>query len=61
MANEENIIKSFMELGLSEQKAKETYKNATVTKTLLTILNEVRLCYNYNLQLVKKIYSLLYR
>lgn len=39
---DENVIKSFMELGLSEQKAKETYKNATVTKNLLEILKEVQ-------------------
>lgn len=38
---EENVLKSFMELGLSEQKAKETYKNGTVTKNLLEILNQV--------------------
>lgn len=45
MANEADIIKLFIGLGLSEQKAKETYKNATVTATLVTILNEVRLCF----------------
>ncbi|XP_022920273.2 probable glutamine--tRNA ligase [Onthophagus taurus] len=42
VADEESIIKSFINLGLSEQKAKETYKNATVTKTLSSILHEVR-------------------
>ncbi|VEN41918.1 unnamed protein product [Callosobruchus maculatus] len=40
--NTEETIKALMSLGLSEQKAKETVKNPTVTKTLLTILNEVR-------------------
>ncbi|KAJ8922323.1 hypothetical protein NQ315_004266 [Exocentrus adspersus] len=40
--NDEEIIKSFTSLGLSDQKAKETLKNAAVTKTLLCILNEVR-------------------
>jgi len=40
--NNEELLKSFVELGLSEQKAKETLKNATVTKTLSSILNEVR-------------------
>nr|CAI5831794.1 unnamed protein product [Callosobruchus analis] len=38
----EETIKALMSLGLSEQKAKETVKNPTVTKTLLKILNEVR-------------------
>lgn len=37
----EELLKSFMELGLSEQKAKETLKNANVTKSLCTILHEV--------------------
>lgn len=40
--NEEETIKALIGLGLSEQKAKETLKNASVTKTLLTILHEVR-------------------
>ncbi|CAG9816307.1 unnamed protein product [Phaedon cochleariae] len=40
--NNEETIKSLMSLGLSEQKAKETLKNVGVTKTLLSILNEVR-------------------
>lgn len=39
--SEEETIKAFISLGLSEQKAKETLKNASVTKTLLTILHEV--------------------
>lgn len=38
----EDIVKSFMGLGLNEQKAKETLKNASVTKTLQAILHEVR-------------------
>ncbi|KAF2878943.1 hypothetical protein ILUMI_27216 [Ignelater luminosus] len=38
----ENLLKSFIELGLSEQKAKETLKNSAVTKNLSFILNEVR-------------------
>lgn len=40
---EEEILKSFIGLGLSEQKAKETYKNAVVTKILCNLLHEVRL------------------
>lgn len=39
----EDTVKSFMSLGLSEQKAKETLKNASVTKTLQAILHEVRI------------------
>lgn len=38
----EETIKAFINLGLSEQKAKETLKNANVTKILLNILYEVR-------------------
>lgn len=38
----EEIIEKFKLLGLSEQKAKETLKNANVTKFLLVALNEVR-------------------
>ncbi|CAG9840357.1 unnamed protein product [Diabrotica balteata] len=40
--NNEDTIKALMSLGLSEQKAKETLKNTTVTSTLLNILHEVR-------------------
>ncbi|XP_050517248.1 probable glutamine--tRNA ligase [Diabrotica virgifera virgifera] len=40
--NNEDTIKALMSLGLSEQKAKETLKNTTVTSTLLKILHEVR-------------------
>ncbi|XP_049818642.1 probable glutamine--tRNA ligase [Aethina tumida] len=40
--NEEVIIKQFVALGLSEQKAKETLKNVSVTKNLLSILDQVR-------------------
>lgn len=47
---DDSIIKSFMELGLSEQKAKETLKNAAVTKILQEILHEVRLCFILMLQ-----------
>lgn len=41
VSTDEETIKLFIGLGLSEQKAKETLKNTTVTKTLLDILNEV--------------------
>lgn len=44
MTSDEEAISAFKSLGLSEQKAKETLKNAAVTKTLLSILNEVRIC-----------------
>lgn len=37
----DDVVKSFTSLGLSEQKAKETLKNASVTKTLQAILHEV--------------------
>ncbi|XP_032511970.2 probable glutamine--tRNA ligase isoform X1 [Danaus plexippus] len=37
----EETIENFKLLGLSEQKAKETLKNANVTKSLLAVLNEV--------------------
>ncbi|CAH1994867.1 unnamed protein product [Acanthoscelides obtectus] len=40
--NVEKTVRALMSLGLSEQKAKETVKNPTVTKTLLTILTETR-------------------
>ncbi|CAG9856151.1 unnamed protein product [Phyllotreta striolata] len=40
--NNEETIKAFMSLGLSEQKAKETLKNTVVTNTLQRILHEVR-------------------
>ncbi|KAJ8933092.1 hypothetical protein NQ314_014220 [Rhamnusium bicolor] len=39
--NDEETIKAFKRLGLSEQKAKETLKNGAVSNTLLSILNEV--------------------
>lgn len=38
----QDVVKAFITLGLTEQKAKETVKNPTVTKILLSILNEVR-------------------
>lgn len=38
----EETIERFKLLGLNEQKAKETLKNANVTKFLLAALNEVR-------------------
>lgn len=37
----EELLKSFINLGLSEQKAKETLKNAAVTNTLKKLLDEV--------------------
>lgn len=39
----EEILKSFIDLGLGEQKAKETMKNATVTSILCNLLEQVRL------------------
>ncbi|XP_045492365.1 probable glutamine--tRNA ligase [Colias croceus] len=39
----EETIENFKKIGLSEQKAKETLKNANVTKFLLQILSEVQL------------------
>lgn len=41
--NDEDTLRAFIELGLSEQKAKETLKNAAVTKTLKAILHDVGL------------------
>lgn len=41
MAGEEETLLALQTLGLSEQKAKETVKNAAVTKVLLNILNQV--------------------
>lgn len=41
MSSDENVEK-FKQLGLSEQKAKETLKNANVTKFLLAALQEVK-------------------
>lgn len=38
----EETIERFKLLGLNDQKAKETLKNANVTKFLLAALNEVR-------------------
>lgn len=43
MAENEEIIKSLMSLGLTLPKAKETIKNSNLTKTLQSILHEVRL------------------
>lgn len=40
--NDEDTLRAFVALGLSEQKAKETLKNAAVTKILKAILHEVR-------------------
>lgn len=37
----EEIVERFKLLGLNEQKAKETLKNANVTKVLLAALDEV--------------------
>lgn len=42
MEKSEDLVTAFINLGLSEQKAKETLKNETVTKHLLFILNEIR-------------------
>ncbi|XP_060519696.1 probable glutamine--tRNA ligase [Cylas formicarius] len=39
---EEGNVSEFVKLGLSEQKARETTKNAAVTNTLLAIVKEVR-------------------
>ncbi|CAH0546360.1 unnamed protein product [Brassicogethes aeneus] len=39
---EEEILQSFMDLGLSEQKGKETLKNGPVTKNLLNIIQQVQ-------------------
>lgn len=39
----EETLERLKTLGLSEQKAKETLKNATVTKNLLAALDEVRI------------------
>lgn len=39
-ANEEDV-KLFLTIGLSEQKAKETLKNANVTKNLKLVISEV--------------------
>lgn len=39
---DETLIPQFVALGLSEQKAQETLKNANVTKLLLAVLNEVK-------------------
>lgn len=41
--NDEDTISALVALGLSEQKAKETLKNAAVTKTLKAILHEVKI------------------
>ncbi|GJQ79008.1 Aats-gln [Trypoxylus dichotomus] len=40
MAQDQQILKSFVELGLSEEKARETLKNANVTKTLYYLINQ---------------------
>ncbi|ENN76683.1 hypothetical protein HUJ04_003564 [Dendroctonus ponderosae] len=42
MASNDETILAFQRLGLSQQKAKETLKNTTVTKNLLSILNEIK-------------------
>lgn len=43
----EELLKSFINLGLSEQKAKETLKNAGVTNTLKKLLDEVSITSAY--------------
>lgn len=45
----EETIERFKYLGLSEQKAKETLKNANVTKYLLMAMNEVRISFRPNI------------
>lgn len=45
----EETIERFIHLGLSEQKAKETLKNANVTKFLLMAINEVRISFRLNI------------
>lgn len=42
MANSDEIITNFISLGLSEQKAKETLKNASLTKVLLLALDSLK-------------------
>ncbi|XP_076264536.1 glutaminyl-tRNA synthetase [Rhynchophorus ferrugineus] len=42
MEQNQELINAFIGLGLSEQKAKETLKNDSVTRTLKFILNEIR-------------------
>ena len=42
MSSEAEDIKLFKSVGLSEQKAKETLKNALVTKQLKSAISEVR-------------------
>ncbi|CAH1124908.1 unnamed protein product [Ceutorhynchus assimilis] len=42
MGSNEETIEALKKLGLSQQKAKETLKNAAVTKTLLSILDQVK-------------------
>jgi glutaminyl-tRNA synthetase len=42
MANDENTVKQFIALGLSEQKAKETLKNGNVTKNLTSALSQLK-------------------
>lgn len=38
----EDVISLFTGIGLSEQKAKETVKNATITDNLSQVINEAR-------------------
>ena len=40
----ENTISSFVSIGLSEQKAKETAKNKTISKNLEDVIVEVLFC-----------------
>lgn len=40
-AGSEEDVKLFLTIGLSEQKAKETLKNANVTKNLKLVISEV--------------------
>jgi len=41
-AENEEDVKLFQTIGLSEQKAKETLKNANITKNLKLAINEVK-------------------
>lgn len=45
MAGTEEKLKALTEIGLTEQKAKETIKNVHLADTLLTIIREVRVNY----------------
>ena len=46
MDNKEELVKLFVSVGLSEQKAAETVKNDILTKNLKEVIEEVGLCEN---------------